>query len=120
MIIDPPFLIRVMTGKRLNLESEKQTQQQLYVLLNKFIPTHLIKKEYELDKINRIDFMIAAGIGIEVKLKQGKRKIFKQVERYCAFDDVKSLILVTNTSIGMPKQINGKDIYVFQLSKQWL
>jgi hypothetical protein len=61
-------------------------------------------------------------IGIEVKLgATQKRAIYRQCVRYCSFPQViDELIMITNTSMGFPPEINGKSCYVLNLGKAWL
>lgn len=77
-------------------------------------------KEYILDAKNRIDFMVEGSIGVEVKIKGSAKDIYKQCERYCAFDEVSSLVLVTSKTIGFPSSINGKPAYLVRLGNSWL
>jgi len=80
------------------------------------------KREYYLDEENKniIDFLMSQGIGIEVKIKANKRAIYKQLLRYSEFEEIKSLILVTGTNTGMPKELNGKPVYILNISRAWL
>ena len=78
-----------------------------------------VEREYRLDNKNIPDFFIN-GLAIEVKIKGSKTSIYKQCKRYCEFDEVKALLLVTNRTMGFPKDINGKDCYFHSLGKSWL
>lgn len=113
-------VIKSFKGKRFNLHNEKELQVEIYTTLIVELPFGSVIKEFILDDKNIIDFLINKEIGIEVKIKGQRRNIFKQCERYCSFDYIKKLILVTNKSIGFPQQINGKDCYVINLGKAWL
>lgn len=106
----------LLKGKRFNLQNEKETQKQIGEILS---PILHIAPEYRLDANNIIDFMVGQ-VGVEVKIKGNKMAIYKQCERYCKFESVKALILVTSKAMGFPEQINGKPCYVLNISKAWL
>lgn len=106
-------------SKRLPLHDEKELQQEIAALL---IATNKnYEKEFRLDGENIPDFFLHdEGVAIEIKIKGNARKIYKQCERYCSFDKVKKLLLITNRSMGFPEQINGKDCYIINIGKAWL
>ncbi len=114
-------LITVIKGlllsRKFELHNEKVLQQQMMDVLSPVFPK--IQREHSLDEKNVIDFMLA-GVGIEVKIKGGRKDIYRQCERYCAFDQVKVFVLVTNRSIGFPQSLKGKPCYVINLGMAWL
>jgi len=69
--------------------------------------------EYHLDDAGRIDFFID-GLGIEVKIKESRNSVMRQLMRYAKHDAITSLILVTtrNQLRAMPSHLNGKEITV--------
>lgn len=79
-----------------------------------------MQREFHFDENNIIYFLLDGSIGMEVKIKGGKRNIFRQCERYCQFEAVKIFILITNLSMGFPEEINGKTCYVVKLGNAWL
>lgn len=111
-------IIKFLSQYRLSFLDEKDLQRQ--------IEEHLIAggishtREARLDDSNIVDFLIAGNIAMEIKIKGSRREIYKQCERYCSFDNVSQLILVTNRSMGFPKEINRKPCYVMALGKAWL
>lgn len=109
-------IIQLLSGIKFTLHSEKELQVEICNVLN---ATMQVTAEYPLDRKNIIDFY-CDGIGIEVKIKGGRKIIFKQCERYCAFDEIKALILVTNRAIGFPSSINNKPCAVVNLGLAWL
>lgn len=112
-------LFAILTKHRFSMEKEKETQLEIAALLKS--NNIEFTREFILDKKNTIDFMFEEqGIGMEVKIKGGKRAIYRQCERYCSFDKINVLILVTGRSMGMPKEINNKPIYLINLSTAWL
>ncbi|MCK9549273.1 hypothetical protein [Aquamicrobium sp.] len=85
------FAIR---GKRLSIGNEKRLQNELeeaFTLHN----INFIREVY-LDKNNIVDFMIE-GLAIEVKIMNGSSsmQIYRQLERYSNFPEVKALMLMT-------------------------
>jgi hypothetical protein len=110
-------IYKLLSGTRFPLNSEKALQEAIFIKLkHDFIN---LQREYVLDEHNRPDFYVA-GVVIEIKISGSAKDIYRQCERYCQFPDVHSLILVTNRSMGFPKEINGKPCYVLNLGKAWL
>lgn len=115
--------IEFLKGYRLNLTDEKETQIQVESILQEKKIDH--KREYRLDPHSIIDFFfpdneVFPGVGIEIKLKGGKREIYNQCVRYCNFEEVKGLVLVSNVSLGLPPEINGKPVTLYKLGIAWL
>lgn len=109
--------IKIVSSKAFSLDTESQLKIEMEsVLVEENIP---FKKEYVLDAKNRPDFFID-GFAIEVKIKGSAKSIYRQCERYCSFDEVNGLVLVTNRSMGFPETIFGKPCYVINLGKAWL
>lgn len=110
-------IINILKSQKLSITTEKELQREIEML---FKDNGLdFEREYRLDNKNIVDFYID-GLSIEVKIKAGKKAIYKQCERYCNFHDTKALLLITNTSMGFPEQINNKDCYLFSLGESWL
>lgn len=75
-------------------------------------------REVRLSPRDRIDFLCAAGVGIEVKVQGTAAKARAQLERYAKHDQIRGLILVTNrcqVAAGLPTELNGKPLRVVQL-----
>jgi hypothetical protein len=113
-------IMSLFAGQRFDIHDERKMQWQIGNLFAK----HGIsfKREHQIDSNNIIDFFIAGGIGIEVKIRTqySKMDIFKQCERYLRFNSIQSLILITSRAMGFPEEINGKPCHVINLSKAWL
>lgn len=109
--------LKILSHGRFNLSTEASLKVDMKKVLDEAGLSY--QPEFVLDKENRPDFF-GEGIALEVKIKGTPKSIFKQCARYCNFDQVKTLILVTNKSMGFPKTINGKDCYVVNLGKAWL
>lgn len=112
-------ILTILKPRRFNLHNEKILQAEIHDCLLSLHGISVVR-EFVLDRKNTIDFLIGEDVGIEVKIGGAKRAIFRQCERYCQFDRIKELLLVTNRSMGFPPQINGKDCYILNLGKAWL
>lgn len=112
-------IIKVLKSYQLPLEDEKETQAAIgEAFQENQIPA---SPEFRLDNRSIIDFYCSEKrIGIEVKLKGSTTKIFSQCERYCQFDAIDCLILLTRKTMGMPEKINGKRVIVISLGEAWL
>jgi predicted AAA+ superfamily ATPase len=110
-------LMNALSSRRFSLENEKELQRQIFEALD---PIVSIEREARLDDRSIIDFLTDDGIGIEVKIKGSAREILRQCERYAKLDQVKSLIIVTNRSMGFPASLNGKPCWVVNLGRAWL
>lgn len=87
------------------------------VLFKNDIPFQI---EYKLGPRNRIDFLIAGGIGLEVKKRKPNwMQVYTQLARYADSDEIKAIILVIERSMDMPSEINGKPCYSVGLNKLW-
>jgi hypothetical protein len=104
---------------RFDFTNEKKTQAQLHELLMKDGIEH--EREKILDDENIPDFFFEiSGLCVEIKIKGSKTAIYRQLERYSKFDEVKEVVLMTNKAMSLPKYINNKPAYVFAMSKAWL
>jgi len=110
-------ILTAIKSRRLPITTEKELQLEIEKLLTDKGIEH--EREYRLDKSNILDFFID-GIAVEVKIKSSAKKIYRQCERYCQFDKVNSLILLTSKTMGFPKEINNKPCYLHSLGMQWL
>lgn len=110
-------ILSVLRSRAFSITTEKELQAEIE---KAFIKEGVeFEREYRLDNKNIVDFFID-GVAVEVKIKGAKKAVYKQCERYCSFDETKALVLVTNLTMGFPKQINGKDCYYHSLGKSWL
>ena len=117
MAVTVQDLCAALRNVKFNLGDEKALQQQL---ANRFTEKGIsFKKEFVFDKSSIIDFLID-DIGVEVKIKGGKKAIYKQCLRYSTYSEVKQLLLITNVSMGVPEMLNDKPIYVFNLAVAWM
>ncbi len=108
---------KVLSTSRLDLANEKKMQAQIE---DRFKDQQIsYRREVELDKGSIIDFLVE-DIGIEIKINGSAKAIYRQCERYCQFDEVKTLLLLTNKIMRLPKKINNKSTYVINLGTAWL
>lgn len=111
-------VLQVLRSRPLVLNQEKELQAEIaHLLESKGIP---YKREVSLGDGDVIDFMLPEGIGMEIKLRMARRQIYRQCRRYCGHPQVRSLLLVSATAMGLPAQIEGKDCYYVSLGAGWL
>lgn len=72
-------------------------------------------REHILGPCERVDFLVAGHIAVELKIRASRKSIYRQLERYAKHEIVEGLILVTASALGMPKEIGGKPVYIVQL-----
>lgn len=103
-------VLGVLRNHVYDLSSEKLVQQAMENLLTK----HVIpfEREVRLDEKDRIDFLIADGLGIEVKLDGTLTKVTRQLCRYAQHDEIKMLLLITTKPqlAQLPGFFNNKEI----------
>ena len=103
---------------RLPLDDEKRLQASLAEALDEAgLP---YAREYPLSSSDRVDFLLDDGVAVECKLRAGKRQIYRQLRRYASSPEVGSLLLVTNTAMGLPETIEGKPAFYCSLGSAWL
>ena len=117
--MEPSTLIDILSGHRWPLNNEKDCQLAIAdELTAKSLP---FEQEVRLSPGSIIDFLVGGEIGIECKLRRTpKTRIFKQLRRYAEHDQIKSLILVSNTAMGLPAEIEGKPAYMVSLGRAWM
>lgn len=111
------FLHKLLSKHRLPLSNEKELQAAIGAVLTYNSIDYT--REARLSGKDYIDFLVG-DVGIEVKLKGSAMAIYKQCKRYCGYPEVKELIIVTNRSMGFPKEIDGKPTYLLSLGRMWL
>lgn len=111
-------IFEILSKHKFSLDTEDLLKQQMAQVFTQHDIS--FKKEYSFDPKNRVDFLVE-DIAIEVKIRSAtSMQIYRQCKRYCELDGVGSLVLVTNKSMGFPKEINGKPCYVINLGRSWL
>jgi hypothetical protein len=112
-------VLYLVARTRLSLSTEKLTQSDLDEALTKAeIP---FEREKRLAPGDIPDFMVDGSIAVEVKIKGAQRRqIYRQLERYAKHDAVVAVVLVTNLSMALPREINGKPAFVASMGSAWL
>lgn len=114
----PSHLVIHLRRQRYRVGHETLLQQDIETSLH-FLQIGF-EREARLAPGERIDFLIAGGIGIEAKTRCPPRKIYRQLERYAAHDTITSLILITGTALGLPAAINGKPLFYISTGRSAL
>lgn len=112
------YLVDVLTSHRLPLADEKELQAEIAKAFTSLGIAH--RREVRLGDRDIVDFLVWDDTAIEVKIKGPARAIYRQVERYCGYDAVGSLVLATLKPIGMPDTVAGKPVSVAELGRGWL
>lgn len=74
-------------------------------------------REFRLGPGERIDFLVAGGIGIEAKVRCPARKVYRQLERYARYAEISALILISATATGLPPRIDEKPLFLVSLGR---
>jgi hypothetical protein len=114
-------VLELLQSGRYSLNNEKETQAQVGARLRDTLEGVLVESEKRLSARDIPDFLVDGKIAIEVKLRGWQKKeIFKQLTRYAKHDVVECIILVTNVSLGLPTEIEGKPVYYVSMGRAWL
>ena len=77
-------------------------------------------KEARLAPRCRADFLLRGGVLIEVKRGRVDRaRLLQQLRRYAAQEAVTSLIVVTERTVALPREVGGKRCAVVALNRLW-
>lgn len=113
------LICRVIASARYDLSNEKGTQSDMHKLLVSYFGDQ-VRREHRLGDGDIPDFMIG-DVVVEVKIKGAvKRSVFRQLERYAAYPDVKAVVLASSLAMGLPDTINGKPAWFVSLGRGWL
>lgn len=114
-MLDIQQILLPLSKARFNLAWEKQFQDEVeQVLKDIAVP---FNREYKLKPGQRIDFLVNGSIGIECKIKGNAKQIYRQCRDYCENDIIKEFIILTNRSMGFPKELHGKPCYMIKMGK---
>lgn len=97
------------------------TEKEMQDAIEQFLTQHGVQfeREFAFSKKDRVDFL-AGSIAIECKVKGQPMAVYRQVERYCAYERVLAVILFTAFHMDLPHYINGKMALVIKPGKAWL
>jgi hypothetical protein len=116
---DPAIkIVEILREARLSASSEAALQSTIDDVLSRAGVS--FEAEKRMGAGSRIDFLCNEGVGIEAKVKYPKRGIYRQLERYAAREEIKALILVTGTALGMPPEIKGKPLFYVSIGRSSL
>lgn len=104
-------VIKAMSRWQYDLATEAAMHRSLAGALD--VSSVKYQREVNLTDEDRIDFYLPKHkIGIEVKLSCSSRQIYRQIQRYAESEKIDAIILLSNTAVGLPKEINGASVYV--------
>lgn len=119
MNIDPKYIVESLNNLRvMPVSYEFQIYEDIEkILVERSIPYN---REVKIGKNSRIDFL-CDRVGIEVKKgKPNRKKVERQVSRYCGSAMIDSLILIVERSLfGHLNEVRGKKVYYIALNKLW-
>lgn len=77
----------------------------------------VFSREHRLSAGERVDFLIAPGVGVEVKVDGGLSEITRQLHRYVQCGEIAGLVLATNRLRhgNLPPLMNRKPVRVVNL-----
>lgn len=109
-------LLNILHSKAYDYIDEKRCQDQMEQHFSELGIGFI--REYRLDEHSRIDFFFpTSGIGLEVKAGKSwsRVKVYRQVERYTKYPDIRGVILATGRAQTLPALINEKPIRLHSL-----
>lgn len=112
----PDEVAAVICKHRFRYDDEAELQECISEALFKAKVEH--EREARLNERDRIDFLTAAGVGVEVKTKGSVTTIARQLSRYTESDKVTALMLVTTRATHrarLPDELHGKPLFVLTL-----
>lgn len=114
----PTALVDYLRRVRFRLGSEAALQAAIAEALT--AANLAFEAEVRLAPGERIDFMVEPAIGIEAKVKCDKRAIYRQLQRYARREQVRAIILITGTAMGLPAEIDRKPVFYVSIGRGWL
>lgn len=111
-------VLKVLAGRRISLEDEKRSQNEIWALFEASPATWQPQREVRIAG-GIIDFVVDTT-GVEVKLKGQPAAIERQMKRYAAEPGIDGLVLVTAKPVALGGKIGGKPVVVFDLARAWL
>lgn len=113
-------VVAALNSHRYAFSSEERLQAGVRLALERAsIP---FEEQVVLGPKDRIDFLVAEHIGVELKIKGSRNDVWRQLERYAASARVEEIILATTLHrhvLTLPPSIGGKAITYARL-ESWL
>lgn len=97
------------------------TESELHSLIAQaLVPAGLdVRHEVRLAPRCRIDFLVGT-VGVEVKKSRPERgALLRQLARYAACEQVKSLLVVAPRGVNLPREVGGKPVRMLALERLW-
>ncbi|MBY6055349.1 hypothetical protein [Leisingera daeponensis] len=107
-------------GLRVNVTSESSAHDGVEAGLR--AAGFHVEREVRLSPRDRVDLMIGpVAVEVKVKKSQGRRQIFKQLQRYAEHERVGALVLAAAASWPRSMtEVDGKPLRLASLSQGWL
>ena len=108
--IDTQAMRTLLTRRRLPAATELVLQDAIAAAFT--AEGVAFERELVLSPKDRIDFLCAEGVGVEVKIGGSLSDVTRQLHRYAQSDRIASLVLVSNRMrlLTIPRVLNGKRI----------
>lgn len=101
-LVDPRMLVprvaRLLSANRYRFPHETQLHDLIGQVLDQ--AGYAFEREVPLDGKNRLDFLVAGAVAIEVKCDGSFAEAVRQVDRYAALDLVGGVVLATTERWG--------------------
>lgn len=111
----------LLASGKFDLADEKRAQAEMDELLVGAFGREAVRREHRLGAGDIPDFLVAGGIVIEAKgPRHQARAVLRQLERYAAYLQVTSLILVTARAMAGPPRVGGKRLWSLNMGRAWL
>ena len=113
-------VVSLLERYQFDLSTEKHLQAGVETA---FIENGLVfEREKRLSARDIPDFILEGGIVVECKLRGKSRKIdvYQQLLRYAQHQDVSTIVLASNSVMGLPDEMHGKPVYAASLSMGWI
>jgi hypothetical protein len=113
---DLTTIVRLLTAHRFRWSNEAELQMGIAQVLAEAGISH--EREAVLSGAGRIDFLLADGLGLEVKVDGAPAEVARQILAYAHHPRITALIVVTaraGTASLLPASSGGKEIHVVSL-----
>jgi hypothetical protein len=106
-----------LRAQRLNFTTEAELQQGIAAALK--VAGVIFEREVKLSSTDRIDFLLAYGLGIEVKVDGSISALLRQLHRYAQRPEIARLLVVSSLFRlnNLPAEINGKPVAIHIVSR---
>jgi hypothetical protein len=120
-------LVSKLRHARLRLDTEQALQDDIEAVIR---GTGLPYRREVRVAGGRIDFLVGSesrvgaahvrGIGIEVKIRGGKRSIHRQCAAYCGDPRIGHLVVITATALALPEVMHRTPVTILEIGRAWL